>query len=75
MIRVTCQAFEDQDALPSSGHVAVEIMVEDSGCGIPSDKLESIFREFEQVEATQAPKLQSTKGLGEYIDYFAAKRY
>lgn len=45
--------------------MAVEILVADSGCGIPSDKLESIFREFEQVESSQ-PKTGQAAGLGNY---------
>ena len=44
------------------GDLAIEIVVADTGTGIPSDKLESIFREFEQVET--APRTHSP-GLGE----------
>ena len=48
--------------------VAVEIAVSDTGCGMTTEKLESIFREFEEVEtpppASQTPPPQS-KGLGE----------
>lgn len=35
----------------------------DTGCGIPTSKLESIFREFEQVESAQ-PKTSIAPGLG-----------
>jgi signal transduction histidine kinase len=42
----------------------VEIVVADTGCGIPAEKLESIFREFEQVESSE--KNTSAAGVGEY---------
>lgn len=42
--------------------MAVNIVVSDTGCGIPPDKLESMLREFEQVEIEQ-PK--TSAGLGE----------
>ncbi|KAI0351442.1 hypothetical protein OH77DRAFT_1429748 [Trametes cingulata] len=60
-ISVLCRAFEEPTGLRDSGDLAVEIVVADTGCGIPSDKLESIFREFEQVET--APRTHSP-GLG-----------
>ena len=66
-ITVECRAFEEPEGLRNSGNVAVEIVVSDTGCGIPSDKLESIFREFEQVEATPPipqPPPPQPKGLG-----------
>lgn len=50
-----CRAFDEPDGLRNAGNVAVEIIVSDTGCGISSDKLESIFREFEQVEVTPQP--------------------
>lgn len=45
-----------------NGHqVAVEFAVSDTGCGMSDSKLESMFREFEQVEApvpkSSAPRL------------------
>ncbi|KAI0775514.1 hypothetical protein BD413DRAFT_470488 [Trametes elegans] len=60
-ISVLCRAFDEPTGLRDSGDVAVEIVVADTGCGIPGDKLESIFREFEQVET--APRTHSP-GLG-----------
>ncbi|KAJ8496948.1 hypothetical protein ONZ51_g802 [Trametes cubensis] len=60
-ISVICQAFEEPSGLRDGGDLAIEIVVADTGTGIPSDKLESIFREFEQVET--APRTHSP-GLG-----------
>ncbi|GBE85224.1 histidine kinase [Sparassis crispa] len=61
-ISVECHVFEEPVGLRSDDNVAVEIVVSDTGCGIPSEKLESIFREFEQVESA-SPKSPS-QGLG-----------
>ncbi|KAI9064701.1 hypothetical protein FKP32DRAFT_1611120 [Trametes sanguinea] len=60
-ISVVCRAFDEPTGLRDSGDLAVEIVVTDTGAGIPSDKLENIFREFEQVET--APRAHSP-GLG-----------
>ncbi|KAI0685013.1 hypothetical protein BC835DRAFT_1291358 [Cytidiella melzeri] len=54
-ITVLCRSFEEPPGLRSSDNIAVEIVVSDTGCGIYSDKLESIFREFEQIENPQTP--------------------
>ena len=61
-ITVECKAFEEPEGLRREGSIAVEIVVSDTGCGISPAKLESIFREFEQVEST-APRT-ATPGLG-----------
>ena len=63
-VKVKCFAYEEPAGLrDSSGDIAVEIVVEDTGCGIGTEKLESIFREFEQVEVAQTTRTQ-TQGLG-----------
>ena len=61
-ITVECKAFEEPEGLRREGSIAVEIVVADTGCGISPAKLESIFREFEQVESA-APRT-ATPGLG-----------
>lgn len=65
-ITVECRTFEEPEGLRNAENVAVEIVVSDTGCGISSDKLESIFREFEQVEAMPPPPPlpSQPKGLG-----------
>ncbi|KDQ11477.1 hypothetical protein BOTBODRAFT_35351 [Botryobasidium botryosum FD-172 SS1] len=62
-IVISCRKFKEPAGLRDSKQVAVEIIVSDTGCGIPSEKLESIFREFEQVESS-APKTENQPGLG-----------
>ena len=61
-IVVECKAFEEPEGLRREGSLAVEIVVADTGCGISPAKLESIFREFEQVES--ATPRAATPGLG-----------
>ena len=61
-ITVECKGPEGPGSLQREGTVAVEIIVADTGCGISPEKLESIFREFEQVESA-APR-STTPGLG-----------
>lgn len=62
-ITISCRKFKEPAGLRDSKHVAVEIVVSDTGCGIPSEKLESIFREFEQVESS-VPRPPDQPGLG-----------
>ncbi|KAK7464699.1 hypothetical protein VKT23_005906 [Stygiomarasmius scandens] len=63
-ITVKCTPLsEEQGGLRWPGATAVEIVVADTGCGIPPRKLESIFREFEQVESSE-PKTTSEAGVG-----------
>ncbi|QRV77842.1 protein-histidine kinase [Ceratobasidium sp. AG-Ba] len=62
-INVECRRFKEPIGLRDSKEVAVEIVVADTGCGISSTKLESIFREFEQVESS-IPRSGEAQGLG-----------
>lgn len=63
-VTVTAHVFDEPDGLRAEGHVAIEIVVSDTGCGIPPEKLESIFREFEQVDSSAHPKPGTRPGLG-----------
>jgi hypothetical protein len=62
-ITVSCRAFNEPEGLRNLKQIAVEIIVGDTGSGIPASKLENIFREFEQVESAQ-PKTSTAPGLG-----------
>ncbi|KZT60695.1 hypothetical protein CALCODRAFT_480578 [Calocera cornea HHB12733] len=64
-ITVECRVFQEPDGLRDRRQIAVEIVVGDTGCGIEASKLESIFREFEQVESsTSRPGEREGLGLG-----------
>ena len=62
-VTVSCQKFQEPRGLRNSREVAVEIVVADTGCGIEPSELESIFREFEQVESSLRTNA-SGPGLG-----------
>lgn len=62
-ISIRCHTYAEPEGLRAPKQTAVEIVVADTGCGIASDKLESIFREFEQVESSE-PKNGNVTGLG-----------
>jgi hypothetical protein len=62
-ITVSCHALNEPEDPRNSKQITVQIIVGDTGCGIPANKLESIFREFEQVESTQQ-KTNTVPGLG-----------
>ncbi|EIW81252.1 hypothetical protein CONPUDRAFT_104552 [Coniophora puteana RWD-64-598 SS2] len=63
-VSVHCRTFEEPQGLRRSSQTAVEIVVADTGCGIPPDKLQSIFREFEQVESADPRDPVPGVGLG-----------
>ena len=62
-IAVSCHALNEPEGPRNPKQITVQIIVGDTGCGIPANKLESIFREFEQVESAQ-PKTNTAPGLG-----------
>jgi hypothetical protein len=68
-ITVHCRKFVEPEGLRYAQEIVIEIMVADSGCGIPSRKVESIVREFEQAETSE--KRLSGAGIGEYTLYSA----
>lgn len=53
-----------QGILPEGCSMSVEIVVSDTGSGIPREKLETIFREFEQVESV-VPQEEGKEDLDE----------
>lgn len=53
----------DVTAQRRAGEVAVSISVNDTGCGIPRDKLERVFEMFEQVDGSASRHHDGT-GLG-----------
>ena len=57
-VRIT---VEQRDA--SEGRSAVEIRIEDTGIGIPADKIDQIFEEYEQIDAAAQSELGSGLGL------------
>ncbi|RDB17975.1 Cyanobacterial phytochrome B [Hypsizygus marmoreus] len=64
-ITVRCTTYGEPEGLRGPHQTAAEIVVTDTGCGIPTDKLEHIFREFEQVESFEsASGAESGVGLG-----------
>ncbi len=63
-VAVSAYVFDEPDGLRAEGHVAIEIVVSDTGCGIPPERLESIFREFEQVDSSAHHRPGTRAGLG-----------
>ncbi|KAF9454842.1 hypothetical protein P691DRAFT_655466 [Macrolepiota fuliginosa MF-IS2] len=62
-ISVSCKTFGEPEGLRGPKQTAVEIVVADTGCGIQEEKLENIFREFEQVESSE-PRSNAEAGVG-----------
>lgn len=67
-ITVSCTTFSEPEGLRRTNQTAVEILVEDTGCGITPDKLEGIFREFEQVQSSE-PKSTNDTGVGQWLSF------
>jgi len=68
-ITVSCTTYGEPEGLRSTNQTAVEIRVSDTGRGIPPGKLESIFREFEQVESSE-PRSNDETGVGMCLPLF-----
>ncbi|KAK0464727.1 GAF domain-like protein [Desarmillaria tabescens] len=62
-ITVCCVPTQESVSLHASQQTAVEIVVADTGCGMQQEKLQNIFREFEQVESSE-PKTSADAGVG-----------
>ncbi|MCB1444457.1 MAG: response regulator [Rhizobiaceae bacterium] len=61
----------DRDA-GDAGTVRLDVVVEDTGIGIPADKLDSIFEQFSQVDGSSTRRHEGT-GLGLAISERLAK--
>jgi PAS domain S-box-containing protein len=53
----------DISGKPKDNYIDLRVAVKDTGCGIPSDKLDKIFNKFEQVDGSSSRKFEGT-GLG-----------
>lgn len=60
-ISVHCKALEGPKK-----EITLEMVVADTGCGIPTSKLQMIFREFEKVESSESRSSEET-GVGEKL--------
>jgi len=56
--------FNEQDGLRAEGHIAIESVVRDTGCGNLLEKPESLFREFERVDSSSHHKPGTRPRLG-----------
>jgi signal transduction histidine kinase len=57
-------ANESNRGVVKAGHIALEIIISDSGCGIPTDKLERMFVTLEGAEELFDQPNQGPTGLG-----------
>ncbi|KAF7314265.1 ATP-binding cassette transporter [Mycena kentingensis (nom. inval.)] len=64
IITVGCKPFDEPEGLRGPAQTVVEILVTDTGCGIPPTRLSTIFRDFERVEWAEARQPSSGDGLG-----------
>ena len=55
---------ESNRGIVKAGHIALEIIISDSGCGIPTDKLERMFVTLEGAEELFDQPNQGPTGLG-----------
>ncbi|WP_378947353.1 response regulator [Mesorhizobium sp. ANAO-SY3R2] len=53
----------DVSGRPVDGNVTLQVRVEDTGIGIPADKLQSVFEKFAQVDGSSTRRHEGT-GLG-----------
>lgn len=57
-VKVEAQLYNEPQGLRDPNQIVIEVSISDTGCGIEARRLESIFRELEQVD-------HSNKGDGE----------
>lgn len=53
-VSVHCNVLEGLEKVGDAKEIIFETVVVDTGCGIPTSKLQTIFREFEQVESSES---------------------
>jgi signal transduction histidine kinase/DNA-binding response OmpR family regulator len=63
LIRVQPGSRQETESIATDGTVWIEFSVEDSGIGIPADKLEQIFAPFNQVDSSTTRRYGGS-GLG-----------
>jgi len=63
-VTVTAHVFDKPGGRRAEGHVVVEVVISDTGCGIPPEKPESIFGECEQVDSSAHHRTGTRPGLG-----------
>ena len=63
-ISVCCNTYQELSNRAATEKAVVEVIIADTGCGIPASKLEMIFREFEQVDSADS-RTGSETGVGE----------
>lgn len=59
-----CTTYDEPEGLRGENQMVIQIVVADTGCGIEGSKLESIFREFEQVESAETKGSDQVSGVG-----------
>ena len=55
-----CNVLEGLEKVGNTKDIVLETVVADTGCGIPTSKLQMIFREFEQVEPSESHDSEET---------------
>jgi hypothetical protein len=63
-IAVQCSTYGEPEGLRRENQTVIQIVVADTGIGIGGVKLESIFREFEQVESADTTGSDQVGGVG-----------
>ena len=62
-IKFTSRGAVRIEVVASEGHPFVEVVVRDSGIGVPAERLERLFRKFSQADASTTRKFGGS-GLG-----------
>ena len=73
-VSVHCNVLEGLEKVGDTKEIIFETVVADTGCGIPTSKLQMIFREFEQVESSETRGSAETS-VGEKLYYWISLGY